>query len=66
MNFATDLAANRLPGSRVAPDVLRDKDSFLSLVAPGGISTATRAAIADRDGGQALAILMAAPEFQRR
>jgi uncharacterized protein (DUF1800 family) len=66
MNFAADLVSNRLPGSRVAPEALKDKAAFLRLVAPDGPSTATRAAIAERDGPQAIAIAMAAPEFQRR
>jgi hypothetical protein len=66
MNFAADLVGNRLPGSRVAPEALRDKETFLRLIAPDGLSVATRAAIADSEGGQAIAIAMAAPEFQRR
>jgi len=66
MNFAADLVANRLPGSRVSAETLKDKQSFLQLVAPGGLSPATRAAVADREGPQAIAIVMAAPEFQRR
>jgi uncharacterized protein (DUF1800 family) len=66
MNFAADLVSNRLPGSRVAPEALKNKAAFLRLVAPDGPSTATRAAIAERDGPQAIAIAMAAPEFQRR
>jgi uncharacterized protein (DUF1800 family) len=66
MNFAADLVANRLPGSRVAPEALRDKASFLRLVAPDGLSASTRAAIGESEGPQALAIAMAAPEFQRR
>ena len=66
MNFVADLVGNRLPGSRVAPEALRDKDTFLRLVAPEGLSAATRAALAESDSGQAIAITMAAPEFQRR
>ena len=66
MNFAVDLAGNRLPGSRVAPERLRDKEAFLRLVAPDGLSSATRAALAETEGQQALALAMAAPEFQRR
>jgi uncharacterized protein (DUF1800 family) len=66
MNFAVDLAANRLPGSRVAPERLKDQEAFLRLVAPEGLSSATRAALAESEGQQALALAMAAPEFQRR
>ena len=66
MNFAADLVGNRLPGSRVAPEALKDKEAFLRLMAPDGLSAATRAAIAESEGGQAIALAMAAPEFQRR
>jgi uncharacterized protein (DUF1800 family) len=66
MNFAADLVSNRLPGSRVASETLQDKASFLRLVAPDSVSTATRAAIAESDGPQAIALALAAPEFQRR
>jgi uncharacterized protein (DUF1800 family) len=66
MNFAADLVGNRLPGSRVAPEALRDKETFLRLVAPDGLSAATRAALAESEGSQAIALAMAAPEFQRR
>jgi len=66
MNFAADLVGNRLPGSRVAPDRLKDKDAFLRLFAPDGLSPATRAALAESEGQQAIALVMAAPEFQRR
>ena len=66
MNFVADLLSNRLPGSRVAPESLREKESFLRLVAPDGLSPATRAALAESEGSQAIALVMAAPEFQRR
>jgi uncharacterized protein (DUF1800 family) len=66
MNFATDLIANRIPGSRVRLEALGDKDSFARLIAPGALSTATRSALAETEGSQAIALLMAAPEFQRR
>jgi len=66
MNFIADLVGNRLPGSRVAAEALRDKETFLRLIAPDGLSSATRAAIAESEGGQAIALAMAAPEFQRR
>lgn len=66
MNFAADLVSNRLPGSRVAPNRLKDKDAFLRLVAPDGLSPATRAVLAESEGQQAIALVMAAPEFQRR
>jgi uncharacterized protein (DUF1800 family) len=66
MNFATDLIANRIPGSRLRVEALGDKDSFARLIAPDSLSTATRSALAETDGSQAIALLMAAPEFQRR
>ena len=66
MNFALDLAANRIPGSRVRMESLADQDSFARLIAPDALSAATRSAVAETEGSQAIALLMAAPEFQRR
>jgi uncharacterized protein (DUF1800 family) len=66
MNFAADLIANRIPGSRVQREVVSDKDALLRLVAPGALSPTTRAALSETEGSQAVALLMAAPEFQRR
>jgi hypothetical protein len=66
MNFATDLVANRIPGSRVKVDGLGDKDSFARLIAPDALAQATRSALAETEGSQAVALLLAAPEFQRR
>lgn len=66
MNFATDLINNRIPGSRVRPDAISNRDSFIRVVAPDTLSPATRAALAETEGPQAIALLMAAPEFQRR
>jgi uncharacterized protein (DUF1800 family) len=66
MNFASDLVSNRIPGSRVVPDLVNDVDSFARLVAPEGLSQSTRSALGGVEGNQAVALLMAAPEFQRR
>ena len=66
MNFATDLVANRIPGARVKLAALGDKDSLARLVAPDALAPATRSALAETDGAQAVALLLAAPEFQRR
>lgn len=66
MNFAGDLVANRIPGSRLKLDALGGKDSFARLIAPDGLSSTTRSAVAEAEGNQAIALLMAAPEFQRR
>ena len=66
MNFASDLAANRLPGSRVRSDALGGADAVARLIAPDSLSPATRAALAETKEREALALLLAAPEFQRR
>jgi uncharacterized protein (DUF1800 family) len=66
MNFATDLMTNRIPGSRIKLEALGDKDAFVRLIAPDSLSTATRSALAETEGSEAIALLMAAPEFQRR
>ena len=66
MNFATDLITNRIPGSRLKLEALGDKDAFARLIAPDSLSTATRSALAETEGSQAITLLMAAPEFQRR
>jgi hypothetical protein len=60
------LITNRIPGSRVRLEALGDKDAFARLIAPDSLSTATRSAVAEVEGSQAITLLMAAPEFQRR
>lgn len=66
MNFAIDLSTNRLAGARVHPDKLRDRESFIRLVAPGTLSAETKAALAEAPEAEAIGVLLAAPEFQRR
>jgi uncharacterized protein (DUF1800 family) len=66
MNFANDLVGNRIPGSLVRPEAMNNLDSFARLVAPHGLSPSTRSAINETQGSQAVALLIAAPEFQRR
>jgi uncharacterized protein (DUF1800 family) len=66
MNFASDLVSNRIPGARVIPERVNDAESFTHLIAPDGLSPSTRSALADAQDSQAVALLMAAPEFQRR
>lgn len=66
MNFAADLVSNRLDGARVQADALRDTQAFVRLIAPDSLSSATRAALAETDAREAPALLLAAPEFQRR
>lgn len=66
MNFVSDLVGNRLPGSRVQKDTVGDQESIIRLIAPDSISAATRAAMNEANGAESLALLLAAPEFQRR
>jgi uncharacterized protein (DUF1800 family) len=66
MNFASDLVANRLPGSRVRNDALGGVDAVARLIAPDSLSSATRAALAETKERETVALLLAAPEFQRR
>jgi len=66
MNFASDLVANRLPGSRVRSDAVGGADAVAKLIAPDSLSAATRAALAETEGRDSVALLLAAPEFQRR
>ncbi|MET0691633.1 MAG: DUF1800 family protein [Candidatus Binatia bacterium] len=66
MNFAADLVSNRLDGARVQPSALGDTQAFIRLIAPDSLSAATRQALAETDDRQAAALLLAAPEFQRR
>jgi uncharacterized protein (DUF1800 family) len=66
INFVTDLLANRIPGSRMRPDAVSDRDAFIRMIAPDALSTTTRSALAEAESKQAIALLMAAPEFQRR
>jgi len=66
MNFASDLVANRLPGSRVRSDALGGADAVARLIAPDSLSSATRTALAATKEREAVALLLAAPEFQRR
>jgi uncharacterized protein (DUF1800 family) len=66
MNFATELVANRVDGARVHTESTSDPQAFIRLIAPGSLSSATRAALSEMAGPDALALLLAAPEFQRR
>ena len=66
MNFAADLVANRIDGARLPHQAPRDVKALIPLIAPDSLSTATRAALAETKGSDALALLLAAPEFQRR
>jgi uncharacterized protein (DUF1800 family) len=66
MNFATDLVTHRLDGARVDPSISRDIPTFVRLVAPNGLSPTTKTVLAEAGDKDALALLLAAPEFQRR
>jgi uncharacterized protein (DUF1800 family) len=66
VNFASDLVSNRLPGSRVRSDAVGGADAVARLIAPGSLSSATRAVLAETKEPEAVALLLAAPEFQRR
>jgi uncharacterized protein (DUF1800 family) len=66
INFVSDLVSNRLPGSRIRKDIVGELDSMIGLIAPDSISPATRAAMNEASGAESLALLLAAPEFQRR
>jgi hypothetical protein len=66
MNFAADLVANRLEGTRIESSRLRDNTTVARLVAPEGLSSPTKAVLAEADNNDRLALLFAAPEFQRR
>ena len=66
MNFAADLIGNRLPGSRVAKENAGNVEQLAQLIAPESLSASTRAALNETSGADAVALLLAAPEFQRR
>jgi uncharacterized protein (DUF2345 family) len=66
MNFASDLAANRIDGGRVQSEVTGHTQPLIRLIAPDSLSSATQAALSETAGSDTLALLLAAPEFQRR
>jgi len=66
INFVSDLLGNRLPGARVRKDAVSDPELIIGLIAPESISPGTRAAMNETKGAESLALLLAAPEFQRR
>jgi uncharacterized protein (DUF1800 family) len=66
MNFALDLAANRIDGARVQSQALPDIQALARMVAPDSLSSATRVALTEAAEADQLALLLAAPEFQRR
>ena len=66
MNFVMDLVSNRLPGTKMAGETLTNRDGLIRRIAPDSLSPATQAVLAEADGDQAITLLLAAPEFQRR
>jgi uncharacterized protein (DUF1800 family) len=66
MNFATDLVANRVDGARVRSQAPHDIQALVRLIAPDSLSHATHSALAESAASEKLALLLAAPEFQRR
>jgi uncharacterized protein (DUF1800 family) len=67
INFAFDLAGGRIPGTRVRWETLNGAhERIVELMSPRGLSPATREALAQARGSERWALLLAAPEFQRR
>ena len=66
INFVSDLASNRITGTQVRVAPAGEMSSLIPLVAPEGLSPSTRAAVSEVDAPQNYAVLLAAPEFQRR
>jgi hypothetical protein len=66
INFAADLISNRLPGSRVTKESIGNVEQLAQLIAPQSLSASTRTALDETSGADAVALLLAAPEFQRR
>jgi uncharacterized protein (DUF1800 family) len=66
MNFVADLLSNRLPGTNVPMETLKNRDSLVRRIAPDSLSQATQTVLAEAEVNQAIALLLAAPEFQRR
>jgi len=66
INFVMDLVSNRLPGTTMPADTLKTPDELIRRIAPDSLSPATQTVLAQAIGDQAVALLLAAPEFQRR
>jgi uncharacterized protein (DUF1800 family) len=66
VNFAADLVAHRINGARWQKQAPQDIQLFIRLIAPDSLSSPTRDALAETAESDALALLLAAPEFQRR
>ncbi len=66
MNFANDMVNNRLEGTRIQANLLGGSETLAQLIAPDSLSSTTRMALAQVEEKDRLALLLAAPEFQRR
>ena len=66
MNFAADLVSNRLPGTRFDKEIAGNAEQLALFIAPQSLSPSTQAVLGETSGNDALALLLAAPEFQRR
>jgi len=66
MNFAADLISNRLPGTRFNKEAAANTEQLVTFIAPESLSPSTQAVLGESSGNDALVLLLAAPEFQRR
>lgn len=66
MNFVSDLISNRISGTHVESTIVGNHEDFIGLFAARTLSPTTSAALAETEGSRAVALFMAAPEFQRR
>jgi hypothetical protein len=66
MNFPASIWSPTVCRNQRGRGTLKDRDGLIRRIAPDSLSPATQAALAQSDGNQAIALLLAAPEFQRR
>jgi uncharacterized protein (DUF1800 family) len=66
MNFAAELITNRINGARVGDETVNNPQPIIRLIASDSLSAEIQAAMSELTGSDGLALLLAAPEFQRR
>jgi uncharacterized protein (DUF1800 family) len=67
MDFVLDLTSDRIPGTKIRlTDPSKSTQTIMRLVAPEGLTPSTRAALGEANDSSKYALLLAAPEFQRR
>jgi uncharacterized protein (DUF1800 family) len=66
INFVLDLTSNRIPGTKVPAVDLASDGQLVPLAAPAGLASSTRAALNEATDSGTYALVLAAPEFQRR